>query len=397
MNTINFLSSFWQGFQINDFTFHNQQLWIHLIPTDIAYCGSCGRQCSSIHDTTERKVRDLSCFEYQTYLKVQLRRVECPFCGIKTELISWLKPYARITERLRSYVEGLCCLLPISHVAQHLNLHWSTVKDIDKSRLIRDVPEPDYTDITHLMMDEFALHKGHRYATVIADAHSRQVLWIGEGRSRENIRPFFDELGAHCHNIKAVAMDMNTSFDLEVKKHCPQAEVVYDLFHVIAKYGREVIDRVRVDRANELKNDKQARRFVKQGRWLLLKNHENLKDGQDVKLQELLNANQPLSVVYMMKQALKDIWFCTSVKEAFTNWKSWFRQVRESNIPALKQFARKLRPYARGILASAMYPLNTSVLEGMNNKIKVIKRMAYGYRDTFYFFLKIKDAFPGKT
>ena len=73
-------------------------------------------------------------------------------------------------------------------------------------------------------------------------------------------------------------MDMNTSFDLEVKKHCPQAEVVCDLFHVIAKYGREVIDRVRVDRANELKNDKQARRFVKQGRWLLLKNHENLKD-----------------------------------------------------------------------------------------------------------------------
>lgn len=397
MTTINLLSSFWQGFQITDVSIKDYNLWISLSPIAPAYCGCCGRKCLSIHDSTVRHVRDLSCFEYQTFLNVQLRRVNCSFCGIKTEHTSWLKPYARITERLRSYTESLCRILPISHVAHHLNLHWSTVKNIDKSRLIREVPEPDYSNITHLVMDEFALHKGHRYATVIADAHSRQVLWLGEGRTRQSIKPFFDELGSHRHNIKAVAMDMNTAFDLEVKEHCPQAEVVYDLFHVIAKYGREVIDRVRVDRANELKYDKKARRAVKRGRWLLLKNQENLKNGQEIKLKELLIANKPLSIVYLMKQALKDIWFCSSVKEAFRNWKSWYKKVEEAEIPALKQFARKLKPYARGIIASAIHPLNTSVLEGMNNKIKVIKRMAYGYRDTFYFFMKIKDAFPGKT
>lgn len=396
MQTLNPLSSFWQGFQIKDFYFKAHQLWVLLIPVGNATCGSCGRSCRSIHDSAVRTVRDLCCFEYRTFLKVQLRRVNCCFCGIKTEHVNWLRPYARITERLRRYVEGLCRLLPISHIANHLKLHWSTIKEIDKSRLIRDVPAPDYSNVKQLVMDEFALHKGHRYATVIADAHTRQVLWVGAGRSRECIKPFFEELGTHCSNIEAVAMDMNTAFDLEVKEHCPQAEVVYDLFHVIAKYGREVIDRVRVDRANELKHDKQARRSVKRGRWLLLKNKENLKEEQEVKLRELLEANEPLSMVYLMKQALKDIWFCSSVKEAFRNWRSWIRQVKESGIQPLIQFTRKLRPYARGILASAIYPLNTSVLEGMNNKIKVIKRVAYGYRDIAYFFLKIRDAFPGK-
>lgn len=125
---------------------------------------SCGRQCNSIHDSSERKVRDLSCFEYQTYLTVQLRRVECPFCGVKTELINWLKPYACITGRLHGYIKRLCSMLPINQVTNHLNLHRSTVKDIDETLLIREVLEPDYCNATHLVMDEFIFHKGHRSA-----------------------------------------------------------------------------------------------------------------------------------------------------------------------------------------------------------------------------------------
>lgn len=105
-------------------------------------------------------------------------------------------------------------------------------------------------------MDEFALYRRHRYASVVLDADTRQVLWIGEGRSREAIRPFFEALGpAGCACIEAVAMDMNTAFDLEVRQHCPHSRVVYDLFQVVAIYGREVIDRVRVNEANRLRHD----------------------------------------------------------------------------------------------------------------------------------------------
>ncbi|MBA6129948.1 ISL3 family transposase [Pseudomonas juntendi] len=302
-----------------------------------------------------------------------------------------------MTQRLRIWLESLLRLLPISHVSQLTGLHWHTLKTLDKRRLQAEVGNFDSTGVRRLVMDEFALHKGHRYATVIMDAERTRVLWVGHGNSREAVRPFFELLGKHCQQIEAVAMDMNTAFDLEVKKHCPQAEVVYDLFHVVARYGRDVIDRIRVDQANLLREDKPARKAVKQSRWLLLRNRNNLKDGQAVQLQELLAANQPLATVYVLKDALKDVWFAPSVREGWRRWRTWLRHARDSGLAPLQRFARNLRKYARGILASANFHMHTSVLEGVNNRIKVIKRMAYGFRDSEYFFLKIKAAFPGKA
>jgi transposase len=144
-------------------------------------------------------------------------------------------------------------------------------------------------------MDEFALHKGHQYATVVMDAERLRVLWVGEGRSRAALQPFFDLLGeAGCRRIEAVAMAMNTAFDLEVRARCPQAEVVFDLFHVVARCGREVIDRVRVDQANAVRADRTERRVIKRSRWILLRNPDNLSASQSVKLDELLAANAAL-------------------------------------------------------------------------------------------------------
>ncbi len=138
-------------------------------------------------------------------------------------------------------MEILLTLLPLKQIAGLTGLHWHTLKSINKGRLARDLPETDLSLVRYLVMDEFALFKSHRYASVVIDAETRQVLWVGEGRSREAVRPCFERLGPHCEHIEAVAMD------LEVQAWCPNARVVYDLFHLIAKFGREVIDRVRVD------------------------------------------------------------------------------------------------------------------------------------------------------
>jgi transposase len=257
------------------------------------------------------------------------------------------------------------------------------------------VPEPDLGQVRFLLMDEFALFKGHRYATVVMDAERKQVLWVGEGRSRAAIRPFFEWLGQHCQHIEAVAMDMNTAMDLEVQAHCPHARIIYDLFHVVAKFGREVIDKVRVQQANQLRQQPRQRQIIKRSRWLLLRNRDNLQEEQQVRLQELLEANQSLLLVYLMKEQLKELWYAPSERVAKRRWGQWFRQAMESGLEPLMTFARRLKPYMHGIVASATHHLNTSLLEGVNNRIKVIKRMAYGYRDNSYFFLKIKAAFPG--
>ncbi|WP_285797937.1 ISL3 family transposase [Metapseudomonas resinovorans] len=394
------LTAFWPGYAVvacRQATHDTLLISLEPLAEHLPICSRCAKPSPLIHERRIRQVRDRDLLDQRVLLQLPVRRVDCLDCGRVTERIDWLAPASRLTQRLRVWLEGLLQLLPISHVSRLTGLHWHTLKTLDKRRLEASVGAFEPGEVRRLVMDEFALHKGHRYATVIMDAERTQVLWVGHGNSREAIRPFFELLGEHCQQIEAVAMDMNTAFDLEVRQHCPQAEVVYDLFHVVARYGRDVIDRIRVDQANLLREDKPARKVVKQSRWLLLRNRENLKDGQAVQLQELLAANQPLATVYVLKDALKEVWYAPCVREGWRRWRAWLRHARDSGLAPLQRFARNLRKYARGILASARFPLHTSVLEGVNNRIKVIKRMAYGFRDSAYFFLKIKAAFPGKA
>lgn len=394
----NLLDLFWEGFQLTYHRFLNErQLLLTLEPAAPPRCGRCGKLTRRVHDTHSRRVRERDLFDHRVWLEVPVRRVVCPSCGVRVEQIKWLDGRRHMTVALRHYAEALVRVLPVKHVADLLGLHWHTVKQIDKQRLQREVTEPDRSRLRYLLMDEFALHKGHRYATGVSCAETQQVIWVAEGRSRAAIQPFFAWLGKTCAQIEAVGMDMNTAFDLEVQKHCPRAAVVYDLFHVVAKFGREVIDRVRVDQANQLREDRPARRVIKRSRWLLLRNRQNLSAEQVVHLDELLAVNQPLTTVYLLKTQLKELWYAPSVTIARQRWTEWYRMAMESGLKPLMAFARRLKPYLKGIIASARFRLQTSVLEGMNNRIKVIKRMAYGYRDTEYFFLKIKAAFPGKV
>jgi len=376
----------------------NDEVWIELLPDrkHRRRCSGCGKCGVPIHDVNERWVRDLPILGMTTWLLVHRVRVACPDCGPKLEELNWLSQYSRVTKRLAESVARLCKILPIKHVAEYFELGWDAVKSIDKTYLKETVGPVDLSDVQVIAMDEFAIQKGHRYATVIIDPYTKRVLWVGRGNGRKDIRPFFEQLGEEGRQqLQAAAMDMNGAYEAEVRSQCPSAEVVFDLFHVVAKYGREVVDRVRVDEANRLKDDKPARKIIKSARWLLLRNRENVKPQDRVKLNELLAANRRLMTVYLLKDDLKHLWDYAYPGAAMRFWKQWYHRAMRSRIKPLKRFARRLKEYLPGILAHCHWPLHTSLLEGINNKIKVIKRMAYGYRDDEYFFLKIRQAFPG--
>ena len=376
----------------------SEEIWIELLPVPdrVKRCTGCGEEVSEVHDRQERWVRDLPILGTTTWLCVHRCRVKCPRCGPKLEQLDWLARYSRVTRRLAESVARLCQVLAIKHVAEYFGLHWGTVKAIDKAYLQETLGPVDLSDLEVIAMDEFAIQKGHRYATVIIEPTMKRVLWVGRGRGREDIRPFFEQMGPEGRNrLKAVAMDMNPAYEEEVRYQCPLVKIVYDLFHVVAKYSREVIDRVRVDEANKLKNDKPARKVVKGSRWLLLRNRENVNRKDRVKLDELLRANRKLMTVYVLKDDLKHLWDYTYLGAARNFWKQWYNRAIRSRIEPLKKFARNLKRRIDGVLAHCRWPLHTSLLEGINNKIKVIKRMAYGFRDDDYFFLKIRQAFPG--
>jgi len=315
----------------------------------------------------------------QLCLKVKLERLLCPDCGKCMQHVPWLDKFSRLTKRLVEHAQHLCQRMSIKHVAQLLQLHWQTVRELDARRMQQQIDSLPQPQPTRLIMDEFAVFKGHRYASVVLDADTRRVLYIAQGRSRKSLRPFFEALGQEgCKRIEAVAMDMNTAFDAEVRHWCPKAKVVYDLFHVVAKYGRDVIARVRVDAANALRGDKRQRKMVKSAHWLLLKNEAGLRPEQKQHLQQVLQANQPLMTVYVLKDALKQLWNCSDPWQFRRCWKQWHEHCQQS-----------------GIVSRVRWPMHTGLLEGINNRIKLIKRMAYGYRNMDYFFLKIKATFPG--
>lgn len=330
----------WEGYELADW--HGEQRagakWcvLRLRPIQGAprRCSGCGWQGSAIHDEELRYVRDLPVFDAGVLLVVPRLRLACPHCGPKLEHLDWLEPYARVTARLAASVARLCKVMSVRHVANFYGLSWSTVKLIDMRNLQRELGPVCLEGVEVIAMDEFAIQKGHRYATVVVEPYRKQVLWVGCGRSRLDVRPFFELLGEQGRQqLRAVCMDMSTAYTEEVRFQCPNAQIVYDLFHVVARYGREVIDRVRVDEANRLRHDRAARHLVKGSRWLLLRNRDNVTNPADqVRLSELLAANRPLLTVYIMKDELKALWDYRHVGYAERFWQQWYRRAMRSRI-----------------------------------------------------------------
>jgi len=398
----------WEGYEIAEVhrrvPWHGKgpvKIWITLKPIEgiRRVCSGCRRRVRGVHEVTDRTIRDLPILGDQTFLQVGRVRVLCPRCGPKLELVSWLGRYQRVTKRLAESVVRLCAHMSIKDVAEHYGLGWDAVKNIDKACLKARLDPVDLSGLEALAMDEVSIRKRHRYATVFADPTSGKVLWVVEGRKREDIREFFELLGPDgCRRLKVVVMDMMSTYRQEVEAQCPQAEIVYDFFHIISHYGRKVLDRIRVDEANRLRKDPAARKVIKGSRWLLLANKENLGRRENrIRLKELLAANWALMKAYVMREDLKRLWRYKYPKAARRFFEAWYRRAIYSKIEPLKRFARMLKEQLAHVIAHCRWPLHTSLLEGMNNKIKVIKRVAYGFRDNEYFFLKIRAAFPGNA
>jgi len=366
---------------------------ITLAPEEGAWpaCSGCGQVSFLVHSYGSRRVRDLNLAHAQVWLNVPQRKVRCAHCGIRVEALDFVALHRRFTKRFESVVADLCRVLPLKHVASHFGLSWHTVKEIDRRRLEREVGTACYDGLKVLAIDEIAVRKGHEYMTIVLDLEHGRVVWVGHGRCEATLSDFFSEMSAEQRaSIQAIAVDMSPPFRKGIEIWCPHAAVVYDFFHVVAKYGREVIDAIRNQQATRHTGPDRA--FIKGSRYLLLRNQRDLKPEQWVELKALLEVNEPLAIAYMLKDQLKEIWTYTREAWATRALLEWTALAFDSGLPPLIRFAKGLLRHVDGVLNHCRHPIHTGRLEGFNNKVKVIKRQAYGFRDDEYFKLKIKAA-----
>lgn len=359
-------------------------------------CHACGRPARTVHSTTRKFVRDLSLADFAVMLQIEHRKIWCDHCGgVRVEQLEFADTHQRVTHRLAAYAAQLCAAgLSVTAVAKHLNLDPKTVKAIDKSALEAEFGRTDYGRLRRLAIDEIAVKKGHHYMTVVLDYDSGRVVWMGEGRTVATLDEFFRNMPPTVRNaIAAVAIDMHEPYRQCVQRWCKNADIVFDLFHVVKAFNR-VIDDIRNEEFR--KSDAAGRATLKGTKYLFLKNWGNLRREQKVKLDDILAMNVRLNTVYWLKDLLTHIWSYRRIGWAAATLDQWCVVAREDGHPALVRFAQTLQRHADGILNHCRHPMHTSRLEGVNNKIKVVKRVAFGFHDLDYFALKVKQAFPGK-
>ena len=374
---------------------HAERAWIEVVPDKRFHpiCHICGTKGIRVHSQERRSVRDLNFASAQIWLQCQYRKIVCPQCQrTPIEELDLFDPYLRVTKRLARYIYELCKLMTVQEVAQHLGLDWKTVKAIDQRSLEKQYGQTDYQGLRILAIDEISIRKGHRYLTVVLDYLTGRVVWVGKDRKSRTLKKFFAGMSkGQKQALEAIVMDMWDPYILAVQQKVPHVKIVFDLFHVVAQFNR-VIDKVR---NTEYRKASKAHKDVFKGtKYLLLKNRSNVRRHKDRRhLEELLKLNKVINTILILKDKLKHIWTYRSQTWADKAIEEWCDLARALNHPEVTRFAKMLCRYRYGILNHCDYPIHTGILEGVNNKIKVIKRKAYGYHDLRYFSLKIIQAF----
>jgi len=337
-----------------------------------------------------RRFHGLSIGSKKTTFVFRVPRIKCRDCNaIRQTPIEFADPRRSYTRSFAQYVLELARMMTIQDVALHLGISWDVVKEIVKGDLQKRFSCPKLKHLRQIAIDEISIGKGHRYLTVVLDLETGVVVHVGHGKGGDALIDFWKRLRRCGAKIEAIATDMSPAYIDAVTTHLPDAVLVFDRFHVIKLFNDKLSD-LRRELYRTVK-DGLEKNVLKGTRWLLLKRPENLDESRNEqqRLEEALRLNVPLATAYYLKEELREFWEQDDQEEAEAFLLDWILRAESSGIRMLQQFARTLRFHAHGLLAYYDYAISTGPLEGTNNKIKTMKRQAYGFRDHQFFILKI--------
>ncbi len=380
-----------QGYRTRASHFESGKIIFVIESTKPPRCSSCNSRDVVCRGQISRDFLGLCIGLKKVFFRLAIQRVGCRLCGRVRQVNVDFAPSRRsYTKRVERFVLCLLRFATIKDVAYITGLGWDVVKDILKRSLQQRFRRPCLKGVRRIAVDEIAIGKGHRYLTVVLDLDSCRVLFVGDGKGADALKPFWKRV-CRCKQckIRAVAIDMSPAYISAVQKNLPAVKMVFDHFH-ITQLCNKMLGNLR--KALYRKATEEQKKVLKGTRWLLLKNQENLdpKRREKQRLQVALDLNEPLFVAYYLKEELRQFWQCDNKAQAERFLLDWCARAESAGIQHLKRFAQTIAGHRTGLLAWYDEPISTGPLEGINNKIKTMKRQAYGYRDIEFFKLKIK-------
>ena len=338
-------------------------------------------------------MRDLSCGDRRVYLEFFIRRVQCPWCrAVKTEQLAWLANNPFYTKRFAFFVGRRCRDAAVKAVAEDLLLDWHTVKDLDKQYMTEQLRRASRPAPKAIGIDEISIGRGHSYRIVVSDLVRGRPLWFGgQDRSEASLAAFYAWLGPEkSSKIRLAVMDMWKAFRTATLQpgHAPQALIIYDKFHVL-RHLQDALDQVRKSEYSRLTGP--GRRFIKGQKYALLSRWHNLTSSGKKALKLLFNANKRLHTAYLLKESFEQLWSYEQPGWARRFFDNWRASLKWQRLKPYEKFAALIEKHWDGIVAycHADNKVALGFVEGLNNKIRVLQRRAYGLRDEEYLRLKI--------
>lgn len=363
--------------------------YIDRLGTRLLRCGVCRKRCREVHSVRkEREWRDLSMRKLALRLRYRPRRVRCPRCGVRVEDFPWAEPWARTTKTLSNAVAVLARELSWQGTARQYGLNWKSVATIVKRTVAYGLKHRRRPPVHEIGIDEVSRRKGQVYLTVVYDLERRVLLWVGDDRTEEAVRPFFtEELGPRrCRSLRTVCMDMWAPYAKLVRQYAVNAQLLFDRFHIV-KHLNEAVDAARRELWRQLTTKERV--DFKGTRWLLLKNPWNLTDHQKERLSTLVRWNAPLVRAWYLKESFQLFWGYKQPARAKQHLEKWMKAAMRSRLEPFKKFVRMLRSHLDGVLAWTRTRLSNGAVEGMNNKIKSISHRSFGFRSAANFIAAI--------
>jgi transposase len=319
--------------------------------------------------------------------------VVCKVCGLKQERLSFVSPNANYTERFVLAIGKQCRVMTITDIARLMRLGWDAVKDIDKLYMREQLRRVGPPAPRVIRIDEISIKKRHVYRIVVSDLEQKRAIWFGgDGRSEADMDQFYAFLGKQsAEKIRLAVMDMWKPFRHSTQAHASNAAILFDKFHILRHLG-EALDKIRKMEYARVTGDQ--RKFIKGQKYVLLSHRENLTGEGKRSLKLLLKANKRLNTAYILRESFDQLWTYNSGVWARKFFDNWNAQLRWQRLEPYEKFAKLVERHWDGIAAYCK-PENKVALgfvEGLNNKIRVLQRRAYGLRDEEYLKLKILTA-----